>query len=96
MIRTYKQLMATQRIKTSIVTGMVDRDPKFNKMQLEMAAGGGNRNDNRVHDGRAMYDEEDDVLCQVCYGGESEESNHILFCDRCNVPVHQCKSNPII
>jgi hypothetical protein len=92
LIRIYKQLMATQRIKTSIVTGMVDRDPRFNKIQLEAANagtnGGGNRG-NLSNDGAPSYDEEDDVLCQVCYGGESEESNQILYCDRCNVPVHQ-------
>ncbi|MCO5559526.1 hypothetical protein L7F22_013127 [Adiantum nelumboides] len=31
----------------------------------------------------------DEVLCHVCYGGESDEKNQILFCDSCNVAVHQ-------
>ena len=60
LIRIYKQLMATQRIKTSIVTGMVDRDPRFNKIQLEAANagtnGGGNRG-NLSNDGAPSYDE---------------------------------------
>ena len=28
-------------------------------------------------------------LCDVCYEGESVEGNCILFCDECNVAVHQ-------
>ncbi|GBG76563.1 hypothetical protein CBR_g22311 [Chara braunii] len=35
-----------------------------------------------------LEDDTDDV-CHVCYGGESEEANQIIFCDNCNVPVHQ-------
>ena len=76
LVSAYQQVMATQRIKKCIISGVVDRDPKFNRLQLE-------------RDGD-IFDEEDDVLCQVCYSGESGESNQILYCDRCNVPVHQC------
>lgn len=28
-------------------------------------------------------------LCDVCYGGDSQEGNVIVFCDNCNVAVHQ-------
>lgn len=31
----------------------------------------------------------DEELCHVCYGGDSDEQNQILFCDSCNVAVHQ-------
>lgn len=34
---------------------------------------------------------EDDALCAVCAGGDSskEASNEIVFCERCDVAVHQ-------
>ena len=31
----------------------------------------------------------EDALCAVCGGGDSEEPNEILFCERCEVAVHQ-------
>ncbi|KAI5062799.1 hypothetical protein GOP47_0021346 [Adiantum capillus-veneris] len=31
----------------------------------------------------------DEDLCHVCYGGECDEKNQILFCNSCNVAVHQ-------
>ena len=33
--------------------------------------------------------ENDDALCAVCGGGHSEAPNCIVFCDRCDVAVHQ-------
>ena len=82
----------------------MDRDPRFNKIQLELAMAGPRGAGNRDHEenknvigGAPLYDAEDDVLCQVCFGGESEENNQILYCDRCNVPVHQsCYGIPTI
>ena len=31
----------------------------------------------------------DDVSCSVCMGEESEPGDVILFCDSCNIAVHQ-------
>ena len=32
---------------------------------------------------------EDVTVCEACLDGTVYEENDILFCDRCNVPVHQ-------
>lgn len=37
------------------------------------------------------YDE--DVVCDVCRSPEGEDGNEMVFCDKCNVCVHQV-SNP--
>jgi hypothetical protein len=31
----------------------------------------------------------DDVCCNICLSGEVFEDDEIVFCDICNVPVHQ-------
>lgn len=33
------------------------------------------------------YDE--DVICDVCRSPDSEEGNEMVFCDSCNICVHQ-------
>ena len=32
---------------------------------------------------------DDDALCSVCASGESDSDNSILFCDLCDIAVHQ-------
>lgn len=37
------------------------------------------------------YDE--DVVCDVCRSPEGEDGNEMVFCDKCNVCVHQVSSS---
>lgn len=42
-------------------------------------------------------DSSDEVACAICSGIESEQPNEILFCDKCDLAVHQaCYNMPII
>lgn len=38
------------------------------------------------------YDE--DVICDVCRSPDSEEGNDMVFCDKCNICVHQVSRGP--
>ena len=33
--------------------------------------------------------DENDTICGICFDGESTEKNPIVFCERCNLPLHQ-------
>lgn len=44
---------------------------------------------NELYDVLARRREEDEAFCSVCGDGFSAEPNVILFCDRCDVAVHQ-------
>lgn len=35
------------------------------------------------------YNEEDEDICACCLDGSVYDDNEILFCDKCNVAVHQ-------
>ncbi|PSS25548.1 hypothetical protein M430DRAFT_96512 [Amorphotheca resinae ATCC 22711] len=42
-------------------------------------------------------EDSDDVACAICSGLESEEPNEIIFCDSCDLAVHQeCYDVPVI
>lgn len=44
---------------------------------------------NMMEDAAVSHDEEDDSVCCICFNGDVEDGNEILFCDSCDIPVHQ-------
>jgi len=80
--------MNESRIKDSLETISedvfelaMDRFEKESIFQCEFVSG---------EDGRASSAvAEDDAACSVCGFGDSEADNTILFCDLCNIAVHQ-------
>ncbi|BES98674.1 Bromodomain and Hypothetical proteinD finger-containing protein [Nesidiocoris tenuis] len=66
---------------------LMDRLEKESYFQMKTNIQGG--------DGPAMID--DDAICCICMDGECQNSNVILFCDMCNLAVHQdCYGVPYI
>lgn len=64
-------------VSTTEFEGIMD---KIEKEAFALAAQDGEADE-------VPYD--DDAVCSICLNGDCENSNAILFCDSCNLPVHQ-------
>jgi len=82
------ELMNESRIKDGLETVSedmfelaVDRFEKESVFQCEFSTADSGRT--------AAVDE--DAVCSVCRSGDIDTDNNILFCDLCNIAVHQVK-----
>ena len=54
--------------------------------------GSGNAANNGIApDGPMDIDDPDDEACEVCRSDQYADDDLIIFCDRCNLPVHQVR-----
>ncbi|KAG7287878.1 hypothetical protein NEMBOFW57_007395 [Staphylotrichum longicolle] len=59
---------------------------KSARKRIEVA---GLENNEHASDEGSGSDEEDDEVCAICSKPDSEPPNEIVFCDNCDMPVHQ-------
>eukprot|EP01138_Halocafeteria_seosinensis_P005093 gb/GECG01005207.1/.p1 GENE.gb/GECG01005207.1/~~gb/GECG01005207.1/.p1 ORF type:complete len:2339 (+),score=229.37 gb/GECG01005207.1/:1-7017(+) len=106
----YKRMKSWSPVKKSLLRGLCDRDPDFNKTQRgnddhvpaswvlsassrrpESAEEPKRRRIRTVQaaDGKGATDSDEDAVCQVCFDGICADDNAIVFCDLCDLAVHQ-------
>ncbi len=51
--------------------------------------------DNSIVEEEDVDEAPDDAVCQVCFDGESGDSNPIVFCDKCNIAIHKVHAQPV-
>jgi len=73
------------RVSVGVLELLMDRLEKESYLRMQSEGGSGG----------AVID--DDAVCCICMDGECQNSNAILFCDMCNLAVHQeCYGVPYI
>jgi hypothetical protein len=91
---SYLKQQNWSKISKSLIKGMKDQHPDFNKNFFDDLPASWNLNvTGRVNkdddDDDDDDDDEDDSVCMCCFDGTSADDNIILFCDGCNSPLHQ-------
>jgi bromodomain and PHD finger-containing protein 1 len=70
---------------------------RFEKESYFQSSTPNNHNSKQANDSKNLDTTNDDALCCICLDGECLNSNAILFCDMCNLAVHQeCYGVPYI
>jgi hypothetical protein len=94
-------LMYENDIRGSILTDRVQQDEvelgkqsnqlvrRTNRRIWGIYYGAYERKAAAVEEERRKAEEEMDACCCICGGSDSMPKNQILFCDKCNLPVHQ-------
>ncbi len=95
VLNRYQQMKAWKAVVVMLVSGNRDRKSGFNKhMEEEIPASW-----RMIVKGRPAVPspskvmnpaDEADSLCSVCFDGSAPADNHIVFCDGCNIGLHQC------
>ena len=87
----WAQYKAWYRVSRSLLRGVVVKKPGFNRSKPVSVppswriSTAGRPNSDRSRD----VTEENDTVCAVCFDGESPEDNQIVYCERCDVGLHQ-------
>ena len=91
-----------KEIKQQDFIFIMNRLEKESYFQLDNQTPGGvgvitNKQLSSLNDSSSISNDEDDAICCICLDGECFNSNVILFCDMCNLAVHQeCYGVPYI
>lgn len=76
---------------------LMDRFEKESYFQATQVEDSGALGSSNAHHHNAPISMDDDAVCCICMDGECQNTNVILFCDMCNLAVHQdCYGVPYI
>ncbi|KAI5868287.1 origin recognition complex subunit 4 C-terminus-domain-containing protein [Durotheca rogersii] len=74
-----------------------DIPPEDADSELQKAVGAGIDDGSPEEEGAGTGEYEDDEVCAICSKPDSEPPNEIVFCENCNMAVHQkCYNIPVI
>eukprot|EP00941_MAST-03F_sp_MAST-3F-sp1_P003536 g3536.t1 len=92
--RLYLEMNHWKYVSERLCEGVCDKKPDFNVLKSvelppswTISADG--RPDAKAKIEQVDFAAEDDSVCSVCFDGESGENNPIVFCDRCDIAIHQ-------
>jgi hypothetical protein len=93
----YLRQQVWKHISMSLVRGVRDQTPGFNKTEQEAipaswsvaVEGRPMMQDKDKADDDAEGEQHEDAICMCCFDGTSVEGNRIMFCDGCNAALHQ-------
>lgn len=86
----FREFASWKRLCQSLVIGYRDVRFPLVKPETTAASPSSSPNNGQPEDPEGEDQEPvDDGTCVVCFDGQSPESNPIIFCDRCDLAVHQ-------